>query len=35
MKQIGLNLDLFHWLIWVPVSWLLPLFAALAGLELG
>ena len=34
-RQIGLNLDLFHWLIWVPVSWLLPLFAALAGLELG
>lgn len=34
-RQIGLDLDLFHWLIWVPVSWLLPLFAALAGLELG
>jgi len=34
-RQIGLNLDLFHWLIWVPVSWLLPLFAGLAGLELG
>ena len=34
-RQIGLNLDLFHWLIWVPVSWLLPIFAAMAGLELG
>ncbi len=33
--QIGLNLDVFHWLIWVPVSWLLPIFAAMAGLELG
>jgi Zn-dependent protease len=33
--QIGLNLDVFHWLIWVPVSWLLPIFAAIAGLELG
>ena len=34
-RQIGLDLDLFHWLIWVPVEWLLPLFAAIAGLELG
>ncbi len=34
-RQIGLDLDLFHWLIWVPVEWLLPLFAAMAGLELG
>jgi len=34
-RQVGLNLDLFHWLIWTPVNWLLPLFAALAGLELG
>ena len=34
-RQIGVNIDLFHWLIWVPVSWLLPLFAGLAGLELG
>jgi Zn-dependent protease len=34
-RQIGLNLDVFHWLIWVPVSWLLPIFAALAGLEMG
>jgi hypothetical protein len=34
-RQIGLNLDVFHWLIWVPVSWLLPIFAAMAGLELG
>lgn len=34
-REIGVNLDLFHWLIWVPVSWLLPIFAALAGLKLG
>ncbi len=34
-RQIGVDLDLFHWLIWVPVSWMLPLFAALAGFELG
>jgi Zn-dependent protease len=34
-RQIGLDLDLFHWLIWVPVEWLLPLFAAIAGLEVG
>ncbi len=34
-REIGVDLDLFHWVIWVPVSWLLPIFAALAGLELG
>ncbi len=34
-RQIGLDLDLFHWLIGVPVNWLLPFFAAMAGLELG
>jgi Zn-dependent protease len=32
-RQIGLDLDLFHWLIWVPVSLLWPIFAALAGIE--
>ena len=34
-RQIGLDLDLFHWLIWLPVSLLWPIFAALAGIELG
>ena len=29
-RQIGLDLDLFHWLIGVPVNWLLPFFAAMA-----
>ncbi|HEX9770934.1 MAG TPA: site-2 protease family protein [Kiloniellales bacterium] len=34
-RQIGVDLDLFHWLIWLPVSLLWPIFAALAGIELG
>jgi Zn-dependent protease len=34
-RQIGVDLDLFHWLIWVPVSLLWPIFAALAGLNMG
>lgn len=34
-QQIGVNLDLFRWLIWGPVSLLWPIFAALAGIKGG
>ncbi len=30
--QIGVDLDLFKWLIWRPIQWLLPHFVALGGL---
>ena len=30
-RQIGLDLDLFYWLIWAPVTWLWPIFSTLSG----
>jgi Zn-dependent protease len=33
--QIGVNLDFFLWLIWTPVEWLWPFFAALSGTRPG
>jgi Zn-dependent protease len=30
-RSLGLNLDVFAWLIWVPVGWLWPFFSALSG----
>ncbi len=30
-RQLGMDLNLFYWLIAKPVNWLLPFFAALAG----
>ncbi len=30
--RIGVDLDLFKWLIWRPIQWLLPHFVALGGL---
>ena len=30
--ELGLDLDLFTYLIWTPVQWLLPLFHGLAGI---
>lgn len=30
-RQIGLNLDVFRWLVGAPVGWLLPFFIGLAG----
>jgi Zn-dependent protease len=31
--QLGLNLNFFHYLIWTPVQWMLPLFEHLANLR--
>ncbi|RMD64018.1 MAG: site-2 protease family protein, partial [Alphaproteobacteria bacterium] len=30
--RLGVNLNVFYWLIWRPVEWLLPFFWGLAGL---
>jgi len=30
-RQVGIDLNLAYWLIWVPVDWLWPLFEGLAG----
>ncbi len=30
-RQLGMDWNLFYWLIWKPVSWLLPIFGILAG----
>ena len=32
-RQVGLDLDLAYWLIWLPVEWLWSLFEGLAGGE--
>jgi Zn-dependent protease len=29
--QLGFNVNIFHWLVWTPVGWLLPVFEAIAG----
>ena len=34
-REIGINLDLFRWLIWDPVIWMLPFFNALSGGAFG
>ncbi len=34
-RQIGLNLNVFYWLIWRPIEWLRPFFEGLAGNPLG
>jgi len=34
-RQVGFDLNVAYWLIWVPVAWLLPLFEGLAGDTLG
>jgi hypothetical protein len=31
-RQLGVNLDVFSWLVGTPVRWLMPYFASLAGL---
>ncbi|NNG02837.1 MAG: site-2 protease family protein [Inquilinus sp.] len=31
-RQIGIDLEVFYWIVIVPVNWLFTLFAALAGL---
>ena len=32
-RQIGYDLNLFYWLVWTPVLWLMPIFSALAGVS--
>jgi Zn-dependent protease len=32
---IGLDLRIFVWLVWAPISWALPTFSRLAGYDLG
>ena len=31
-NQIGVNLNIFHWAVWTPVSLMLPLFKGIAGI---
>jgi Zn-dependent protease len=30
--QLGINLDIFKWVVWTPVAWLLPFFKGIAGI---
>ncbi len=32
-RQIGFNLDIFRWLVGVPLAWLAPIFLSLAGIR--
>jgi len=34
-RQIGVDLEIFYWIVAVPVNWLATLFAALAGLNVS
>ncbi len=34
-RQIGVDLEIFHWIVAVPVNWLATLFAAMAGLNVS
>lgn len=34
-RQIGVDLEIFYWIVMVPVNWLAMLFAALAGLTVS
>ncbi len=34
-RSLGIDLDLFRWLIWAPISWVWPFFAALSGTQPG
>ena len=31
-NQLGIDLDIFYWAVWTPVTWLLPFFRGIAGL---
>lgn len=31
--QLGIDLNIFYWLVWTPVSWLLPIFLGLGGIH--
>ncbi len=30
--RLGMDLNVFYWLVWRPVTWLLPVFSTIAGL---
>lgn len=30
-QQLGIDLNVFQWVVWTPVTWLLPFFRGLAG----
>lgn len=30
-RQLGVELEIFNWAVWTPVSWLLPFFKVVAG----
>ena len=30
-RQLGVDLNIFQWLVWTPVTWMLPFFRGLAG----
>jgi Zn-dependent protease len=32
-RQLGVDLDLFRWLVGVPLAWLAPIFLRIAGIE--
>ncbi len=34
-EQLGLDLNLFRWIVWDPVQWLMPIFRAIGGLPGG
>lgn len=31
-NQLGIDLNIFYWVVWTPVSWLLPFFREVAGI---
>ncbi|MGH6947952.1 MAG: site-2 protease family protein [Kiloniellales bacterium] len=31
-RQLGVDLNVFYWIVWVPMQWMMPFFAALANL---
>jgi len=32
-NQLGIDLNVFQWLVWTPVSWLLGIFTGMAGIS--
>ena len=34
-RQIGIDLEVFYWIVVVPVNWLLPIFTSLAGFDIA
>lgn len=31
-RQLGVDLNVFYWIVWVPMQWMMPFFEALANL---